>query len=228
MKLSIVIPTYNEAATVGVLIDHVLAVRGLPKKEIIVVDDGSIDNTDEILKKYEDRVIVERHPKNRGKGAAVRTGFARATGEYVVVQDADLEYDPTDLACMVAYAKEHNAPVVYGSRRLPLPDSKVRRGAWYYYLGGLGVTIATNLLYNTRLTDEPTCYKMIARDVLSKITLEQDDFAFCPEVTAKIAKLGIPIVEIPIHYSPRTSTEGKKIRFKDGFIALWTLLKYRF
>jgi glycosyltransferase involved in cell wall biosynthesis len=226
--LSIVIPAYNEENTLAQLLERVFAVGFAPDTEIIVVNDGSTDRTGEILRAYENRVLVITHPKNRGKGAAVRTGFAHATGEYVVVQDGDLEYDPNDIARMFAVALEKKLPVVYGSRRLPIPGEKIHRGSWYYYLGGLGVTWAANLLYGLRLTDEPTCYKMVRRDVLNRITLTSEGFEFCPEVTAKIARLAVPIYEMPIHYDPRTSAQGKKIRAKDGFIALWTLLKNRF
>lgn len=227
--LSIVIPAYNEQKTIAELLDRVLALDlGKINKEIIVVNDGSTDKTREILKGFEHRVVVIDHQKNKGKGAAVRSGFARAAGEYVVVQDADLEYNPEDLKRMLHEIEKTGARVLYGSRRLPLGEQGIRRGAWYYYLGGLGVTIATNILYGTRLTDEPTCYKMIHTDVLKQFTLTQDGFEFCPEVTAKIARKHIPIQEIAIQYNPRSSKEGKKLKFKDGVIALWTLLKYRF
>lgn len=225
-KLSIVIPAYNEAKTLAQLLDRVLAVDFKTLVEIIVVDDGSTDSTAEILQAYKERVIGLTHPKNRGKGAAVRTGFASATGEYVVVQDGDLEYDPSDIARMFTLAVQKNLPVVYGSRRMSLSEGQ-NRGSWYYYIGGLGVTLFTNLLYRTHLTDEPTCYKMIRSDVLKNITLTSEGFEFCPEVTAKIARQGIPICEMPIHYEPRTEMQGKKIRAKDGFIALWVLLKNR-
>ncbi|TSC87217.1 MAG: glycosyl transferase 2 [Parcubacteria group bacterium Gr01-1014_8] len=226
MRLSIIIPAYNEARTIGTLIERVQSVQleGY-EKEIIVVDDGSKDETSAIAKRS--GVIVVVHPKNRGKGAAVRTGFEKATGKYVVVQDADLEYDPNDFRAMLRCAKEKGAQVIYGSRRLPRANEKPNRGAWYFYAGGLLLTILTNILYRTRITDEPTCYKMIHRDVLKKIRLTAEGFEFCPEITAKIARLGIPIYEVPISYAPRSVAEGKKIRLRDWFIAVWTLLKNR-
>lgn len=228
MKLSIVIPAYNEERTIAALLDRVLALDLAPiEKEIIVVNDGSKDGTADVLKKYADRVIFEVHEKNRGKGAGVRTGFAKATGEYVVVQDADLEYNPEDFRSMISFAQNNNAPVVFGSRWLPHPEGGQRRGSFRYYLGGQVLTWLTNLLYGTRITDEPTCYKMMHRDVLSRISLSAEGFEFCPEITAKIARLGIPIAEVPIRYAPRSLDEGKKIRAWDGAIAIWTLLKNR-
>lgn len=226
--LSVVIPVYNEGRTLQALLDKVLIVTSALSAEVIVVNDGSQDNTGEILSRYAEKVCVLTHAVNRGKGAAVRTGFTEARGTYVVVQDGDLEYDPTDLVRMLQIAKANDLPVIYGSRRLPLPGEDTHRGAWQYYLGGLLVTWFTNIVYGTQLTDEPTCYKMIHRDVLARIPLVANGFEFCPEVTAKITRLGVPIYEIPIHYTPRSEKEGKKIRPKDGIIAILTLLRYRF
>lgn len=227
--LSIVIPAYNEERTIGALLDRVLAVDLSPiVKEVIVVNDGSSDETANVLKQYTDRVTVLTHSKNRGKGAAVHTGFEKASGDYVVVQDADLEYDPDDFRAMLAFARNHGAQVVYGSRRLPHPHGGQQRGNWRFYLGGWFLTVLTNMLYGTHITDEPTCYKMMRRDVLNRIALKAEGFEFCPEITAQIARLGIPIHEVPIRYSPRSVSEGKKIRLRDGLIAIWTLLKYRF
>jgi dolichol-phosphate mannosyltransferase len=229
MRLSIVIPAYNEARTIAALLDKVLALDLTPiQKEIIVVNDGSKDGTELVLKKYTDRVTVLHHEKNRGKGAGVRTGFEKATGDYVVVQDTDLEYNPEDFRAMLAFAESQNAPVVFGSRWLPHPEGGQSRGGFRYYLGGQVLTLLTNLLYGTRISDEPTCYKMMHRDVLQKITLTSEGFEFCPEITAKIARLGIPIAEVPIRYAPRSLEEGKKIRAHDGLVAIWTLIKNRF
>ena len=229
MKLSIVIPAYNEERTIGALLDQVLSLELSPvEKEVIVVNDGSHDRTAESLKRYADRVTILTHPKNRGKGAAVRTGFAKATGDYVVVQDGDLEYTPTDFHMMLTYAREHNASVVYGSRWLPHPEGGQKRGGFGFYLGGQVLTKLTNVLYGTHITDEPTCYKMIRRDVLSRMTLTSEGFEFCPEITAKIARLGETIHEVPIRYAPRSAADGKKIRLRDGLVAIWTLIKYRF
>ncbi len=226
-ELSIVIPAYNEARTIARLLERVLRVSVPGGTEIIVVDDGSHDETPSILASFGGRVRVLTHPKNRGKGAGVRTGFAHAQGKYVVVQDADLEYDPEDLREMLDLANRENAQAVYGSRRLPPTHGERKRGALRYYLGGVILTGITNLLYGTRITDEPTCYKMIERSLLERIPLSSEGFEFCPEITAKIARLGIPIYEVPISYDPRSSAEGKKIRAKDGIIAIWTLAKYR-
>jgi dolichol-phosphate mannosyltransferase len=229
MRLSIVIPAYNEAKTINTLLERVLEVDLSPvEKEIIVVDDGSTDGTLAMAQKYAPRVQILSHEKNKGKGAAVRTGFDHATGDYVVVQDADLEYDPNDLRVMLDVAQQKNAGAVYGSRRLPLPGEAQHRGKWYYYFGGVVLTILTNILYNTHITDEPTCYKMVRGDVLKQITLVSNGFEFCPELTAKLARRDVTIVEVPIHYNPRSTIEGKKIRAKDGLIAIWTLIKYRF
>jgi dolichol-phosphate mannosyltransferase len=228
-KLSIVIPAFNEERTLAALVARVEAADlGAIKKEIIVVDDGSTDSTPRIIAGMGARVIAARLPANAGKGAAVRAGYARATGDYIVVQDADLEYDPRDLKRMVQRAAESNAAVIFGSRRLPLEGQKETRGAWYFYAGGVLLTWFTNLLYGTRLTDEPTCYKMVRSDVLKTLELKANGFEFCPELTACIARRGIPIIEVPITYRPRSVAEGKKIRPRDGLIAVWTLLKHRF
>ena len=229
MKLSIVIPSYNEERTLATLLDRVLALDLAPAlTEVIVVDDGSEDTTPEILKRYADQITVLTHPANRGKGAAVRSGFGKATGDYVVVQDADLEYNPEDFQLMLDAACRLDARAVYGSRVLGMEQFGNKHGRLHFFWGGLCLTWITNVLYGTRITDEPTCYKMIRRDVLNRITLTSEGFEFCPEITAKIARRGIVIHEVPIRYAPRSTSDGKKIRFRDGIIAIWTLLKYRF
>ncbi len=228
-KISIVIPAFNEEKTIESILDRLESVDfGDIQKEIIIVDDGSKDGTALILKKYQDKYKVIRHQINSGKGAAVRAGFKEASGDFIVVQDADLEYDPKDIKRMVDYAREKKADVVYGSRRLGDLKTKNLKAGWFYHLGGRFLTIFTNLLYGIKITDEPTCYKMISRDVLKKINLRSTGFEFCPEITAKIARQRIPIYEIPISYIPRSKKEGKKIKFKDGLIAIWTLIRYRF
>ncbi|MBI4812160.1 glycosyltransferase family 2 protein [Candidatus Falkowbacteria bacterium] len=228
-KLSIVIPAYNEEKTLEGILGKVEAANfGHVEKEIIIIDDGSGDKTREILKKYENKYRVIYHDKNMGKGAAVRTGFGAATGDYVVVQDADLEYDPNDIAVMVKLAAEKDAGVVYGSRRLGLLKKKNPMAGWVYHLGGRFLTLFANFLYGISITDEPTCYKMVSRRIIDRMELEANGFEFCPEITAKIARLGVPIHEVPISYNPRSVKEGKKIKFKDGLIAIWTLIKYRF
>lgn len=227
-KLSIVIPVYNEKNTIAELLNKVEAVDlGAIEKEIIIVDDGSKDGTRDILKNFENKYKVICQPKNMGKGAAVRAGFAVASGDFVVIQDADLEYDPNDFKKMLALAGEKNADVIYGSRRLGSAGKKNEKAGWSYYLGGVFLSFLTNLLYGTKITDEPTCYKMVSKKVLDKIKLEADGFEFCPEITAKICRLKIPIYEVPISYFPRSAQEGKKIKWKDGFIAVWTLIKNR-
>jgi dolichol-phosphate mannosyltransferase len=227
-KLSIIVPVYNEVATIATLVVRLLELN-LPtgvEKEIVVVDDGSSDGTFKILGGYASKVVLLRHEKNQGKGMAIRTGLEKATGDYVVVQDADLEYDPSDIARMVAKVNETGAEAVFGSRRLPAAGRE--RGKWYYYLGGVYLTTLANLLYNTRITDEPTCYKMIRTDILQSLNLTCTGFEFCPEVVAKLGKRKIKIVEIPINYHPRSTKEGKKIKLRDAFVATWVLVKNRF
>ena len=225
-ELSVVLPVYNEVETLAELVTLVLA---LPiQLEILAVDDGSTDESPQILADIaaqEPRLRVFVQEKNQGKGAAVRRGIREARGTYVVIQDADLEYDPNDLLRMLDAMKSRDLQVLYGSRRLKgrSPSAMAR-----YYWGGVLVTWATNLLYLCHLTDEPTCYKMWTRELIQSIPLRGDGFEFCPEVTAKVLKRRIRIPEIHISYTPRSHEEGKKIRLRDGFIAIWTLLKYRF
>jgi len=223
-KLTIVIPAYNEEKTILETIRRVEAAElGVPK-EIVVVDDGSSDGTRRILVGLGDDCRVVSLPQNRGKGAALRAGFAVASGDYVVVQDADLEYDPAELRSLVAKADEGHK-VVYGSRRLG--RGKNPMAGLSYYAGGVLLSWLSNLLYGIRITDEPTCYKMFERELLVSIPLKCEGFEFCPEVTAKVAKRGVPIVEVPISYHPRSRAEGKKINWRDGAVAIWTLFKYR-
>ena len=224
-KLSIVVPVYNEKNTIETILSRLESVDLGVEKEIIIIDDGSKDGTRDILKKHESRYKIIYHEINQGKGAAVRNGLKNMSGDYVVIQDADLEYNPSDFKRMLEYAKINNAEVVYGSRRLG--KGKSPTAGWQYYLGGVFLTFLTNLLYGTEITDEATCYKMISRNVLNKFNLCSVGFEFCPEITAKIARRKIPIHEIPIDYTPRSKKEGKKIKLIDGFIAVWTLLKYK-
>lgn len=223
-KLTIVIPCYNEEKTILEIFRRVEAAELGVTKEIVVVDDGSKDQTPEILKTLE-RATVILLPENRGKGAALRAGFAAATGDYVVVQDADLEYDPADLKLLVAKAREGHK-VVYGSRRLGRGRNPM--AGLSYYAGGVLLSWLTNVLYGTRITDEPTCYKMFERKLLLGLPLTCTGFEFCPEVTAQVARRGEKIVEVPIGYQPRSRHEGKKINWRDGLIAIWTLVKNRF
>jgi len=224
LRLSVLVPVYNERETVIPILEKVLAVE-LPK-EVILVDDGSTDGSAELLSDFartHPEVTVLRHSCNRGKGAAIRTALSHATGDVVVIQDADLEYDPQDFPRLLAPIARGEADMVYGSRiRGRNPMSYLR-----YYLGGRLVSLAASLLYGRWITDEPTCYKMIRRDVLADVDLESEGFEFCPEVTAKLLRAGARYREVPIRYYPRSIAEGKKIRARDGLIAVWTLLKLR-
>lgn len=226
--LSIVIPVYNEKNTIVELLNRIRAVDlDIVKKQIIIVDDGSTDGTRDLLALQSDCMVVLQ-PKNSGKGAALRRGFEEATGTWVLVQDADLEYDPEDYKKLLAVAEKDNAPVVYGSRLLGRRLCAIKTSGVFFLLGGYALTLLTNILYRTKLTDEPTCYKLFRRSVLESVTLTCSRFEFCPEVTAKIARQHIPIVEVPISYHPRSAEEGKKIRLSDGWEAIITLIKYRF
>lgn len=225
--LSVVMPVYNERETVSRIIAKVLALDFV--KEVIVVDDGSTDGTRELLREaaFDGRVRVFFHEKNRGKGAALRTGFGHAAGEIMTIQDADLEYDPNEFAELIKPIREGMADVVYGSR---LSGGKPQRVHLFWHkVGNNFLTFLTNLLYNTTLTDMETCYKMFRREVIGTIRIDSDDFSVEPELTAKICKnKQWRIYEIPISYYGRSYSEGKKITWKHGFSALWTLLKYRF
>lgn len=224
MKLSIVISAFNEKSTIQEIINQVKNIA--INKQIIVVDDCSTDGTREILKNYsqnEDFIILF-HEKNKGKGSAIRTALPYVKGEAVVIQDADLEYEPEDLLNLLKPILENRVEVVYGSRLLnPNNEKSYLR----YFLGGRFLTLLANLLYDANITDESTCYKMFKTEVLKSLDLKSNRFGFCPEVTAKIRKKGIPIFEVPIRYTPRKIKQGKKIRWKDGLEAIWTLIKYR-
>lgn len=227
-KLSIIIPVYNEKETIVEIIRRVEAVNLPMEKEIIVVDDFSDDGTRDILKNMEARYKILYHKKNCGKGRALRTGFAVATGNYLAIQDADLEYDPNDFKILLAKIMEPNVAVVYGSRTLHKNYWSLHRSSHIFAMGGFFLSWLTRLLYNVKITDEPTCYKMFTADLLPKLNLQCERFEFCPELTAKVAKMGIEIHEVPINYHPRRKNEGKKIGWQDGWEAILTLLKYRF
>ncbi len=226
MKLSILIPVYNEEKSIKKIIDLVKKVDiGKVNKEIVVVDDGSTDKTLEVLKKIKNIKLIG-YNKNIGKGEAIRTAIKHATGDIIIIQDADLEYDPNDYKALIKPIIEGKAKVVYGSRRLKKENKK--HSGFSFYLGGISLTFIANLLYpNLHITDEPTCYKVFKADILKNLNLKCKRFEFCPEVTAKIARKGIKIHEVPISYYPRTAKEGKKINWRDGIEAVWTLLKYR-
>ncbi len=236
MKLSVVVPAFNEARTIRALLEAVERVdlRGLGlDREILVISDGSADGTADIARGHAGAKVFEYQP-NRGKGAAVRHGIAQATGDIILIQDADLEYDPEDYLTLLPPLCEGRAQVVYGSRlrgfEKQFGRNKIRRHPGAYrsaYLGGRLVTEFTNLVYGTRLTDVPTCYKCFRTDVIRAISIEHDRFEWEPEVTAKILRSGIEIHEVPITYRPRSFDEGKKIGVRDGLTALWTLARYR-
>jgi glycosyltransferase involved in cell wall biosynthesis len=225
--LSVIIPVYNEERTVNALLKRVVSgPYPYPEKEVIVVDDGSRDGTAAILEGWRDspEVLLLRHPSNRGKGAAVRTGLVHARGEITLIQDADLEYDPADYPRLVEVLRQGQVPVVYGSRYLRprgrLPWSKFRCAVCL-------LNLAVRLLYGRRLTDEATCYKALRTDLFRRLDLRAERFELCAEMTAKICRLGLPIVEVPISYSPRQLQEGKKIRWSDAWMTMWTLLRWR-
>jgi glycosyltransferase involved in cell wall biosynthesis len=221
--LTIVMPVFNEAKTVRQVIDRVLALD--LDLELVVVDDGSCDGTREILKKLRrERVRVVFHERNKGKGAAVRTGFSQARGEIVTIQDADLELNPLEIPALLEPVVEGTADVVYGSRFMHGWKHRTWVNATAnWFLSGL-----TNFLYGTHIRDMEACYKVFRTEHLKKFELKADRFDFEPEITAKLVKLGLRIVELPITYKPRDFVDGKKIHWKDGFQAIYTLLKYRF
>jgi glycosyltransferase involved in cell wall biosynthesis len=224
MKLSIIMPVFNEAATIR---EIVARVRALPHaKEIVIVDDGSLDGTRELLRELAGgEVRVFFHRQNRGKGAAVRTGLARARGDVVVIQDADLEYHPRDIPALLVPIESGDADVVFGSRFLGGPHRVLN---FWHYVGNRVLTVLSNMLTNLNLTDMETGYKVFRMDVLRQIELESDRFGFEPEVTAKVARLRCRVYEQPISYSGRDYDEGKKITWRDGIAALGHIVHYRF
>ena len=225
ITVSVVIPCYNELATLEQVIDAVLA-SPVPHKEVIVVDDASTDGTTELIRnKIEGRVErVITHDRNRGKGAALRSGFAVATGDVVLVQDADLEYDPRDYEKLLAPIIEGKADVVFGSRFAGGESHRVFY-FWHSIVNRL-LTLLSNMLTDLNLTDMEVCYKVFRREVLQQITIEEDRFGFEPEITAKVARLRCRIYEVGVSYAGRTYSEGKKVGWRDGVRALWAILKY--
>ncbi len=222
--VSIVVPIFNEAALIGRVLERV---RALPfRKQLILVDDCSTDGTAEILgrEKSKSDTIVLRHDQNRGKGAAIRTGLARAVGEIVLIQDADLEYNPEELPPLLDPIIQGKANVVYGSRFL----GEVKKMRFQNRVANWLLARLVSILYGQRITDEATAYKVFRGDLIRSLDLRCNRYEFCPEVTAKVLKRGEKIVELPVTFTARTVEEGKKIGWKDFFQAIWTLLKYRF
>ena len=221
-RVSVIVPVYNEAAHVDELLQ---AIQSSPvKKEIIIVDDGSTDGTRDKLRALPaiDDLTIVFHEKNSGKGAAIRTALTYARGEYVLIQDSDLEYDPQDYPALLRPLEQGRANIVYGVR----PD-RPERGL-RFFLGAKLLTHLTNLLYGAGIHDEATCYKVFRSSLLAQVRLDCHRFEFCPEVTAKLCRLGEKIAEVPVSYNPRSAVEGKKIRHSDGWLAIWTLLRHRF
>jgi glycosyltransferase involved in cell wall biosynthesis len=226
MKLSIVIPAYNEKKTIREIVSRVKAVPGI-EKEIVIVDDGSVDGTSAILKTMgeEDpslKIIFKE--KNSGKGDSLKVGFRNTTGDYVIVQDADLEYDPNDYVLLIRTLKESGADVIYGSRF----SGNYEDMSNLHYFGNKLLTMVTNLFFGVLLTDMETCYKLIPGDFARKLNIKSLRFDFEPEITAKILKSGLKVREVPINYRGRTHAQGKKITWRDGIDALYTLIKFRF
>jgi len=238
MRLSVIVPAYNEADTIAEILRRVRAVElrvpvgygpengsaVILDREVVVVDDGSTDGTREILRRAQD-VTVFLHQENQGKGAAVRTALQGSTGHIILIQDADLEYDPRDYPALLQPILEGRSEVVYGSRFRGGPTKAM---FFWHMLGNRFLTLVTNVLYDTILSDMETCYKVFTREVADQLNLRAHGWGFDPEITAQILKLGYRIYEVPIAYTGREFDEGKKIGWRDGLTVLWTLLKYRF
>ncbi|HLC58113.1 MAG TPA: glycosyltransferase family 2 protein [Candidatus Nanoarchaeia archaeon] len=222
MLISIIIPCYNEEKTIASLLRKVVAAKiNDARKEIILVDDNSSDKSYSIAKQFLGRIKIFKHGQNFGKGKAIETGIKNSHGEFILIQDADLEYEPGDYNKLVKCAVKTHADVVYGSRFLDKKYSGV------YYLGNRVITWLTNMLYNAKLTDIETCYKLFKKDIFYKLDIRAKGFDFEPEFTAKCLKRGYKIQEVPVHYYPREREDGKKIRFRHGLQAALILLKYR-
>uniref|UniRef100_A0A7C2SPQ9 Glycosyltransferase family 2 protein n=2 Tax=Thermoanaerobaculum aquaticum TaxID=1312852 RepID=A0A7C2SPQ9_9BACT len=234
MKLSVVVPVYNEEKTVREILDRVVRAplpEGISELELVVVDDASTDSTADVLRGYQlpgdvsrpTTMTVRRHEKNAGKAAALATGFALATGDVILVQDADLEYDPQDYPVLLGPILAGKADVVYGSRFLSGPHRVL---FFWHYVGNKLLTTISNMFTDLNLSDMETCYKVFTREVKEKLRITSKRFGFEPEFTARVARMGVRIYEVPISYHGRTYAEGKKIGWKDGFEAIWCILKY--
>ena len=226
MKLSIIIPVYNEKSTIEEVVDRVRNIDVGLEKEIVIVDDGSEDGTQDVLKNmnFPDTKTFF-HEKNQGKGAALHTGFSKAQGDIILIQDADLEYDPTEYPTLLKPILDGRADVVYGSRFLGGPHRVL---FFWHYVGNKLLTTLSNMLSNLNLSDMETCYKVIKKDVLDRITLKSKRFGFEPEITIKLAKVNAKIYEVPISYSGRDYSEGKKIGWKDGVAAIYHIIRFKF
>jgi glycosyltransferase involved in cell wall biosynthesis len=228
MKLSVIMPAYNERGTIREIVARVLAVDLSPHTlELVIVDDGSSDGTRDILREYErdDRIRVFYQPQNAGKGAAVARGIREASGDALVIQDADLEYDPDDFRRLIAPIAAGEADVVYGSRFMRREGGRGYLRRWHW-MGNAALTMVSNRFTGLGLTDMETCYKMFRRDVARRLDLQSRDFAMEPEITCKVARMGVRLLELPIAYRGRTYDEGKKIGMKDAVKAVWTTVKY--
>jgi len=235
LRLSVVIPVYNEETTLAVLLDKVAAAplpEAVAELEMVVVDDRSTDGTWQALEKWQPvprddgrsvALARHRHPRNSGKGAALRTGFVATTGDILLIQDADLEYDPSDYPVLLQPIMDGRADVVYGSRFLSGPHRVL---FFWHQVGNTFLTVLSNMFSDLNLTDMETCYKVFKREVIERISFRSDRFGFEPEFTAKVARLGLRIYEVPISYHGRTYNEGKKIGWKDGVSAIWSILRF--
>lgn len=226
-RLTVIVPCFNERKTIAILFDSLMKVRLGTEKEVIVVDDGSTDGTTDWLKDYlksHREVVLVFHKNNKGKGAAIKSALKKATGDYIIIQDADLEYRPENIKYLLEYAEKFSSVAVYGSRNL----INNNRSDPLFYFGGVVLTKLANWLFNQKITDLTTGYKLIRRKTLDMINLEENGFSFCAEVTAKLAGKKIKIDEVPITYTPRKFIDGKKIKASDGIRSLYILIKYYF
>ena len=224
MKLSIIIPCFNEELTIKNIVSKIKNINlDNVEKEIIIVNDGSSDNSYNIIKNI-NGIIVINNIKNIGKGASIIKAIKIATGKFVIIQDADLEYDPNDIKKLLLKAKKENSDVVYGSRIL---NKSNKYSTLSFYYGGRLISFITNLVFNSSITDQPTCYKLINTELIKSLNLKRSGFEFCSEVTSKLLKKKIKIFEVPINYYPRTSKDGKKIKWTDGLIAIYVILRIK-